>query len=394
LLAHFPLLPWLPGILQFCHAIIASSARDVLHAAASRFFYDLIGHMHLLQKGRTTMKAVYYKQAADFEVRDVAVPEIGDHQVLLKVKSCGVCRTDIHLHHGEFMAKYPLIPGHEFTGVIAAVGDKVTSFRIGDRVCADNTVLCGECYYCKRNQPLYCENFYSLGVNGPGGFAEYVAVNQDKVFPLDNLSFDEGVFVEPTACAVHGLDVMDVRPGDNVLMFGTGPTGLILAQLLKHAGAANLVVAASDERKLALAKALGADETVRMDRLDYAVHTKVLRERYPVGFDIIIDATGAREVIQHMPEFAKKGAKIVIYGVASHDDEVTIRPYEVFQKELKLIGSFAQTHCFDRAIQYIASGIVKTAPLITHRFPLEEFGKAIEQVEHGRGHIKVVIDVG
>ncbi|MFC4599792.1 zinc-dependent alcohol dehydrogenase family protein [Cohnella hongkongensis] len=339
------------------------------------------------------MKAVYYTQAEKFTVREVDMPAIKDNQVLLKVKSCGVCRTDVHLHHGEFMARYPLIPGHEFVGEVAAVGKEAVGFAVGDRVCADNTELCGHCYYCRRNQPLYCENFYSLGVNWPGGFAEYVAVNHDKVFPLHELRYDQGVMVEPTACAVHGLDVIGVRPGDDVLLFGTGPTGLILAQLLKHAGAARLVVAASDERKLQVAQELGADETVKLDRRDHSVHERALGERFPQGFDVVIDATGAKEVIQQLPKFAKKGAKLVIYGVASHDDEIAIRPYEIFQKELKIIGSFAQTHCFDRAISYIRGGIVRTEPLITHRYPLEEFGKAMEQVESGRGHIKVVVDI-
>ncbi len=339
------------------------------------------------------MKAVYYNKATDFSVRETTDPVIKDNQVLLKINSCGVCRTDIHLHHGGFMAGFPLIPGHEFVGEVAAFGKNATGFTVGDRVCADNTELCGQCYYCRRNQPLYCENFYSLGVNGPGGFSEYVAVNHDKVFHLGELSYDQGVLVEPTACAVHGLDVIDVRAGDDVLMFGTGPTGIILAQLLKHAGAANLVVAASDERKLEVVKGLGADEAVKMDRNDYSIHEKELFDKFPKGFDIVIDATGAKDVIQQMTKFTKKGAKVVIYGVASHDDEITISPYEVFQKELKIIGSFAQTHCFDRAIAFIRNGIVKTDMLITHRFPLNDFGRAIEQVESGRGHIKVVVDI-
>ncbi len=339
------------------------------------------------------MKAVYYQKAQDFSVKEVSDPIIKDNQVLIKVKACGVCRTDIHLHHGEFMAQFPLIPGHEFAGEIVQVGKAVPELKVGDRVCGDNTELCGHCYYCKRNEPLYCENFYSLGVNGPGGFAEYVAVNHDKVFPLGDLSYDEAVMVEPTACAVHGLDVIDVKPGDDVLMFGTGPTGLILAQLLKHAGAANLVVVASDERKLAVAEELGADHTIRMDRTDYSRHEMKLKALFPQGFDVIIDATGAKEVIQHMPQFAKYGAKIVIYGVASIRDEITLSPYEIFRKELKIIGSFAQTHCFDRALKFIRSGIVNAKGLITHRFSLEHFGKAIEQVETGKGHIKVMIDV-
>jgi D-arabinitol dehydrogenase (NADP+) len=338
------------------------------------------------------MKAVLYEKALNFSVQDVARPVLKENQVIIKVKSCGVCRTDIHLHHGEFMAGFPLIPGHEFVGEVIEVGASVTDLKVGERVCADNTVLCGSCYYCKRNQPLYCENFYSLGVNGPGGFSEYVVVNHDKVFPIGDLSYDEAVMVEPTACAVHGLDVIDVQPGDDVLMFGTGPTGIILAQLLKHAGAANVVVVASDQRKLTLVKELGADQVVEMDRSNYSKHQNELMELFPKGFDIVIDATGAKEVIQQLTKFAKFGAKIVIYGVASENDEITVNPYEIFRKELKIIGSFAQTHCFDRAIKFIQKGIVQTNNLITHRYNLEDFSKAINQVENGKGHIKVIID--
>lgn len=338
------------------------------------------------------MKAVLYERALNFSVRDVENPVIQDHQVKIKVHSCGVCRTDIHLHHGEFMAGFPLIPGHEFVGEIVETGKDVRELKIGDRVCADNTVLCGYCYYCKRNEPLYCENFYSLGVNGPGGFSQYVVVNHDKVFPIGDLPYDQAVLVEPTACAVHGLDIIDVKAGDDILLFGTGPTGIILAQLLKHAGAGNMVVVASDSRKLDVVKSLGADLTVQMDRSDYSKHQEELLQRFPKGFDIVVDATGAKEVMQQLTKFAKFGAKIVIYGVASEHDEITVNPYEIFRKELKIIGSFAQTHCFDRALKFIQLGIVKTDNLITHRYPLDQFDKAIEQVENGRGHIKVVIE--
>jgi D-arabinitol dehydrogenase (NADP+) len=339
------------------------------------------------------MKAVFYDKPLQFSVKEVDSPKLKQNQVLIKVHSCGVCKTDVHIHHGEFITGFPLIPGHEFVGEIVKLGEEVKGFAVGDRVAADNTVLCGYCYYCKRNQPLYCENFYSLGCNGPGGFAEYVVVNQDKVFSIGDLSFDEAVLIEPTACAVHGLDMIDVKPGDDILMFGTGPTGIILAQLLKHAGAGNLVIVGSDKRKLDVVKELAADHVVAMDRNDYSKHEKELLELFPKGFDIIVDATGATEVIQHCPQFAKYGAKVVIYGVAPENDRISISPYEVFRKELKIIGSFAQTHCFDRAITFIQNGIVKSKGIITHRFKLDEFDKAIEQVEHGKGHIKVIIDL-
>jgi D-arabinitol dehydrogenase (NADP+) len=339
------------------------------------------------------MKAVYYNAPENFSVKEVERPVIKKNQVLIKVNACGVCKTDVHIHQGEFIAKFPLIPGHEFVGEVVELGEEVSGLSLGDRVAADNTVLCGHCYYCKRNQPLYCENFHSLGVTGPGGFSEFVAVNADKVFAIGDLPYDEAIFIEPTACSIHGTDVIQVQTGDDVVLFGAGPTGLIMAQLLKNSGAGNLVVVASDPKKLALAKELGADYTILLDRNDYSKHEGELKQLFPKGFDIVVEATGAPEVTQTLTKHAKYGAKVVIYGVASEHDTITISPYEVFSKELKIIGSFAQTHCFDRAIKVIKNGIVNVKPLITHRFELEDFDKAMEQVDTGKGHIKVVIEV-
>lgn len=339
------------------------------------------------------MKALVYTEPRKFSISEVEIPKYGENQVLLKVVACGICKTDVHIHNGAFISKFPLTPGHEFTGTIEAVGDKVTAFKEGDRVVADNTVLCGECYYCRKNQPLYCENFYSLGVTGPGGFAEYVAVNQDKVFKIsDSLSFNDASFAEPTACAIHGMDMIDVQNGDNILMFGAGPTGIILAQLLKYGGAGNLVVAAPSKFKLDIIEALGVGQTVVMDRQDESIHEKKIKSMYPRGFDIIIDATGASSVTQSCFKYAKKGSKIVVYGVCNEADRISVSPYDIFSNEYKLIGSFAQTHCFDRAINALEKGIVKVDRLISHNFSLDDYAKGLNTVISGKQSIKVLIN--
>lgn len=339
------------------------------------------------------MKALVYKEPKKFEIQDVKIPECKENQVLIKVVACGICKTDVHIHNGEFISQFPLTPGHEFTGTIEVVGEKVSAFKKGDRVVADNTVLCGECYYCRRNQPLYCDNFYSLGVTGPGGFAEYVVVNQDKVFNIsDNLSFEEASFAEPTACAVHGMDMIDVQNGDNILMFGAGPTGIILAQLLKHGGAGNLVVAAPTKFKLDIIEELGLGQTVVMDRKNESVHENIIKGMYPKGFDIIIDATGSSAVTQSCFKYAKKGSKIVIYGVCSEEERISVSPYDIFSNEYKIIGSFAQTHCFDRAINALEKGIVKVDKLISHRFSLDDYSKGLDTVMSGKQSLKVLIN--
>jgi D-arabinitol dehydrogenase (NADP+) len=211
------------------------------------------------------MKAIRYKEPRNFSYEEVATPKPGPDEVLIRVKACGLCGTDLHIHEGEFFVKFPVIPGHEFTGEVAEVGANVTHLRSGDRVVVDNMTFCGHCYHCVGNRPLYCENLRALGVTEPGGFAEYVIANVALTFPT-TLSWRQAVMVEPTACAVHGLDVLNPKPGCDVLLFGAGPTGLVMAQLLKHHGAARLVVAAPAGRKLDLAAELAADEVVELDR--------------------------------------------------------------------------------------------------------------------------------
>lgn len=339
------------------------------------------------------MKAIVYSEARKFELKDVPTPKCGDMQVLIKVAACGICKTDVHIHTGNFISRFPLTPGHEFAGVVVEIGSGVTAFKIGDRVTADNTVLCGECYYCRRDQPLYCENFYSLGCNGPGGYAEYVVVNQDKIFRLsDSLDFQEAIFAEPTACAVHGMDMIAPHFGDQVLMFGAGPTGIILAQLLRMGGAQQLVVAASSRQKLEWLEQYGIAETVFLDRNDYGAHRAAIKGINPRGFDIVIDATGHAPLVEECFNFTKRGSKVVVYGVCGESDTIKVNPYKIFNDELKIIGSFAQTHCFDRALAYLESRRLKVDGLVTHRFGLADYGKALDVVMHSRDHIKVVID--
>lgn len=339
-----------------------------------------------------SMKAVVYSEPKNFQVCEIDRPAIKPNQVLIKVMSCGICRTDAHIHEGDFISRFPLTPGHEFAGVIVKMGDAVRGFQPGDRVTADNTVMCGDCYYCRKNLPLFCENFYSLGCNGPGGFAEYVAVNFDKVFPISsNLTFDQACFSEPLACAIHGMDVIDIQCGDDVLIFGAGPTGILLTQLIRYGGAANVVVCASSQNKLDMIEKNGYAKTVLMDRNDYTKHTKEIQEKFPQGFDVVIDATGVPAVLEQCFGFPKATGKIVVYGVAANDAKITISPYQIFERELKLIGSFAQAHCFDRAVKYLEEGIVKVDDLISHHYGLEDFPAAMDQMLNGRGQLKIVV---
>ena len=337
------------------------------------------------------MKALVYTNPKEFSVKDVDKPKCGPNQALIKVMSCGICKTDVHIHNGEFISRFPLIPGHEFSGIVEETGINLTKFKTGDRVACDNSTVCGECYFCKRGKFLYCENFHSLGCNAPGGFAEYVVVNENKLFHIsDKLSFDTAAFAEPTACAIHGMDVMDVQNGDSVLMFGSGPTGIILAQLLKHGGAGRVVVAARTKFKLQILNDLGI-ETVIIDENGPELHADALSKLEPKGFNIVIDATGARVVLQDCFKYLQKGAKLIVYGVCGASEQICFSPYDLFSNEYQIIGSFAQVNCFDRAIAALEHGIVKVDKLITNVFELKNYDMALETVIQGKSSLKVMI---
>jgi D-arabinitol dehydrogenase (NADP+) len=326
------------------------------------------------------MRAVVFSRPHEFGVTEVADPVPGPGEVRLRTVVTGVCGTDRHLLAGGFLARFPLIPGHEIVGAVERLGDGVTDLAVGDLVAADNTVLCGHCEDCRRGKPLYCRNFHSLGVTGPGGFAELVVVRAEKCFPLAGLDPMVAVLTEPLACAVHGMDVLGLRPGSDVLVFGAGPTGLLLAQLLLHGGAARLTVAAPSAPKLALARAFGADETVRIGRDDVAQGAARLRRIAPSGFDVVVEATGSPAVLAGCPELTRVGGTVLVYGMADATDRVPFSPYDIFARELTIKGSFAQTHCFDRALLALRTGRVRTEGIVTDRFDLARFDQALAAV--------------
>ncbi|MGD0943105.1 MAG: zinc-dependent alcohol dehydrogenase family protein [Acidimicrobiales bacterium] len=337
------------------------------------------------------MRAVVYDAPRSFEVRTVPTPEPGAGEVRLAVEMAGMCGTDLHIHEGGFFSRYPLTPGHEIVGRVDSIGDAVEGLSVGQRVAADNTVLCGHCPFCRRDEPLFCRNFYSLGVNGPGAFADYVLVRAEKCFPVDDLSPATAVMTEPTACAIHGMDVLGLRPGSDVLLFGAGPTGLVLAQLLVHGGAARVTVAAPTEFKLALARGYGVDTTVQIDRADPGASLATLRANAPEGYDVVVEATGAVAVGEMCLPLTRDGGTVLIYGMAEERAILPMRPYEVFRRELTVKGSFAQTHCFDRALSVLRSGRVQTEGIVTHEFRLGEYENALEAVRDDPGCMKAVI---
>jgi D-arabinitol dehydrogenase (NADP+) len=338
----------------------------------------------------STMRAVVYDRPNLFEVREVPVPEPGPGEVLLKVLVAGVCGTDLHLHVGEFGPTYPLIPGHEFVGEVVVVGPGAAETLLGHRVVVDNTASCGRCVECRRARPAYCEHLVAQGVNAPGGFAEYVVTDGNRCFVVDDLDPEVAVLTEPTACVVHGLDMLALAPGADVLLFGAGPTGLILTSLLGRSGAGRLTVAAPTAAKLELARARGADEIVQLDRSRPDQAEGRLRALAPAGFDVVIDATGAPSVLGPTLSLTRTGGTVFVYGMTPEATQWPVAPYDIFRRELTIKGSFAQQFSFDRALSALRTGRVDPDGLISRRFGLDEYAEALAAVADS-GVVKAVL---
>ncbi len=334
----------------------------------------------MTEPGAGTMRAVVYDRPEQFAIRDVPMPRPGSGEVLLRVLVAGVCGTDLHLHVGEFGPSYPLTPGHEFVGEVVALGAGVEAVLLGHRVVVDNTASCGRCVECRRARPVFCENVRAQGVNAPGGFAELVVTDADRCFVVDDLPPEVAVLTEPVACVVHGLDILALSPGSDVLLLGAGPTGLILTSMLARSGAGRLTVAAPTAAKLELAQARGADHTVQLDRADPEGSQRRLQELAPAGFDVVIDATGALAVLAMTQDLVRAGGTIFVYGMAAESARWPVAPYDVFRRELTIKGSFAQQFSFDRALSALRTGRVDPTGLITVRFGLESYAEALAAV--------------
>jgi D-arabinitol dehydrogenase (NADP+) len=338
------------------------------------------------------MKAVVYDKPQSYVITDVPLPVPGPGQIRIKVIQVGVCGTDLHIHNGEFMAAYPLTPGHELVGTVDAVGEGADRFRLGEQVTVNPNVHCGRCDYCLSGRLILCQNLKGMGSNFPGFFAEYVTVPENLVFSVDGIPVDTAVFAEPAACATHGLTNLAVRPGSSALVFGAGPTGLLLAQLLRSGGAASVTVAAPKQFKLDVAAGLGIDRTVLIPRGDAeGARAAAWEASDGRGYDIVVEATGSAAIGDICVPLTRNGGTVLIYGVTHADDRVSFSPFDVFRREITIRGSFAEISSFAEAIAALRSGRVRTDGMISHRFTLDEYGQALETLRSDPTAHKVII---
>jgi D-arabinitol dehydrogenase (NADP+) len=327
------------------------------------------------------VKAAYYQARRQLEVREAPDPEPGPNEVLVRVAACGICGTDQHIYDGDFFPSYPLIGGHELAGDVVALGTQKVepTFAVGDRVAVDPSLFCGSCFFCQRAQGNHCLNWAAIGVTRDGGFAEYVVAPAANVYPVGEMDYAVAAFIEPISCVVYGLQRLRMTLGSNALIYGAGPIGLLMLQLVRNGGASTVAVVDLKQEKLDLARTLGAHEVV----LAGPAADRALAEISPLGFDVVIDCTGVPAVVEHMFTHVRRNGKLLFFGVNPPDARIGVSPYDVYAKDLEIHGSFALRYTFHDAVALLESGAVDVRPLLSERFPIERFPEAFELAGSG-----------
>jgi D-arabinitol dehydrogenase (NADP+) len=339
------------------------------------------------------MKALVIEAPESACYRSVPIPHPGPDEVLLRVAAAGLCGTDLHIYRGEYEARYPVIPGHEFCGTVVEAGPGVEDLRVGERVAADPNVFCHECAYCRREMHNQCLNLRAIGVTTDGAFAEYVLVPRNVVYPIGDLPFEHAAFIEPLSCVVYALHRGRPSPGDNVLLFGAGPMGCLLTQMLCASGAAQVVVVDRLEHRLQIAKELGATQTVVADGQEGYDGTAdpPIAQFASLGYDFVIDATGVPSVVEGAFHYLAPRGTMFLFGVCPPDARVRVTPYDVFRNDWRILGSFATCYTFQEAIRLLQHGIVQVEPLISHVLPLERAQEAFTSAQRDPTRMKVLI---
>jgi len=334
------------------------------------------------------MKAAVLPEKLRVEIEDRPDPRAGDEEIVVRVAACGLCGTDQHIYHGGLaQVRYPLVPGHELAGEVMEVGRRVDWLRTGDRVAVDPNIVCGRCFWCLRGEVHLCENLQAVGVTRDGGFAEYcVAPARQAVMLPAGLSLEQGALAEPLACCVHGMDRLDVQPGERGAILGGGFIGMLLLQLAKAAGAGTVLVSEPAATRRATAARLGADIVVEPKDIAEAV----LAATDGIGADAVIESAGRPQTAAQSLELARRGGRVLFFGVVSPEALIEVSPYTVYQRELSIMGSYVNPFTHARAVRLLADGKVVTEALVSHRYPVEGFADALEAATQPDS-VKVVV---
>lgn len=327
------------------------------------------------------------------EIREIPEPKAGPGQVKIEVKAAGICGSDLHIYHDDIAIplKPPVVTGHEFCGVVSEVGEGVTEWKCGDRVTSETAYsFCGKCHYCMTGYYNLCNNRKTLGYWYHGAFAKYTVVPQERVHALsDHIDFVSGALLEPLACVTHAvLELTEITVGDVVLVVGPGAIGLAALQAAKVQGATVIVSGTSvDGERLKKAKQLGADYIVDVTQED--LETFIEQFTKGRGVDVVLECSGVAKAADNALKVIKKQGQFTQIGLFGKP--ISIDFEKICFKELKVTGSLgSKWTSWEKAIQLVEQGKVKTKPLVSHQMPITEWEKAFKMFESKEG-LKLIL---
>ena len=342
------------------------------------------------------MKALVVKGISELEVMDIPKPNYKDDEVLIKVKNCGICGSDIPRALNGGVHQFPIVLGHEFSGDIVEIGSKVTKFKVSDRVTVAPLKPCESCEFCKKGMPAMCMSYGFIGSRENGAMAEYIAVKEGNVVLLpDGVSYEEGAMIEPITVALHGIERVNIKAGSTVLIFGAGTIGLLVLQCLKARGVGKTYMVDIDDNKLEIAKQMGAEA---INSLNVNLNEYLTENGKP---DIVYENSGSAIAQAQALEVVNKLGKVVYIGTSTRD--VTLKP-EVFEKilrgEILITGSWMSYsepypgYEWTTAAQYIRDKKIDLKPMITHKFSLSDGIKPFKKmIDRNELSIKIMFEI-
>ena len=343
------------------------------------------------------MKAAVLEELNKMVVKEVPKPEITDDEILVRVKACAICGSDIRIFHfGNDRVNTPCIIGHEVAGEVAEVGGNVKNWKVGDRVAIGADIPCGECKFCKAGFSNNCMTNYATGYQFQGGFAEYIPLNKIMLTygPLvkipENVSYDQAALAEPLGCVLNGTELSDIKLGDTVVIIRTGPIGCMIIEVARLRGAAKIIVVERDEERLNAAKQFSADVFICSIYED--AYERIMQETDGMGAEVVITACPSPDAQRDALNYAKNRGRVNLFGGLAHGTTVTMDTNLIHYKELSVHGTHGSLPIHHmKAVELIASGILDTEKFISHRLPLEDILKGIAIAENKEGR-RVVIN--
>lgn len=320
------------------------------------------------------MKALVLTAPKQLSIQDIEIREPESDEIVIRVKACGVCGTDLHIFDGDegaFENKYPLIMGHEFAGIVVENGDKAKKFKIGDHVAVDPNIYCGQCHHCLKGNVHFCENMVGIGTTVNGGFAEYCTVKEKAAyFVPKELPLDEAAMMEPISCCLHCIDRSNIHTGDTVAIIGFGSIGQIMLQLAICSGAARTIVIEPIMKKRNKALEMGANVTI--NPLTENIVAKLKNNKIDT-LNTVIECVGKKQTMESAINIASNGATVMLFGLTPTETKLEIRAHEdIFKKELIITGSFINPLVAQRVIDLLEASRIDMSKVITDKVPLED----------------------